>query len=137
MFLLVGTTQKCYTVKIKTCSSPGMCLFYTRRKYVSKQKCVCRKLCVVTVILHVQHTHTHWEQDFLITILQMYVKYLEPFSVNMYIQTKLCTVLSHSGVARYEYTHEILPDELSVFKGVRIPRDRRISVISRNEVLSP
>ncbi|KAK2159826.1 hypothetical protein LSH36_145g03039 [Paralvinella palmiformis] len=42
-----------------------------------------------------------------------------------------------SGVARYEYTHEILPDELSVFKGVRIPRDRRISVISRNEVLSP
>lgn len=41
-----------------------------------------------------------------------------------------------NGVARYEYTHEILPDELSVFKGVRIPRDRRISIISRNEVIS-
>ena len=35
--------------------------------------------------------------------------------------------------ARYEYTHEILPEEQSLFKGEVIPRDRRISVIMRNE----
>lgn len=35
--------------------------------------------------------------------------------------------------ARYEYTHEVLPDDKSIFKGERVPRDRRISVICRNE----
>ncbi|XP_078541838.1 alpha-ketoglutarate-dependent dioxygenase alkB homolog 7, mitochondrial [Lissotriton helveticus] len=37
-----------------------------------------------------------------------------------------------SGRARYEFTHEILPDEQSVFKGQRVPRERRIAVICRN-----
>ncbi|KAK7495824.1 hypothetical protein BaRGS_00012814 [Batillaria attramentaria] len=35
--------------------------------------------------------------------------------------------------ARYDYTHEVLPDDQSVFKGEKIPRDRRVSVICRNE----
>lgn len=35
--------------------------------------------------------------------------------------------------ARYDYTHEILPDATSIFKGTKVPRDRRISVICRNE----
>ncbi|XP_039626425.1 alpha-ketoglutarate-dependent dioxygenase alkB homolog 7, mitochondrial [Polypterus senegalus] len=34
--------------------------------------------------------------------------------------------------ARYSYTHEILKDEESYFNGVKINRDRRISVICRN-----
>ncbi|XP_029364925.1 alpha-ketoglutarate-dependent dioxygenase alkB homolog 7, mitochondrial [Echeneis naucrates] len=34
--------------------------------------------------------------------------------------------------ARYNFTHEILKDEESVFGGQRIPRQRRISVICRN-----
>ncbi|XP_047428411.1 alpha-ketoglutarate-dependent dioxygenase alkB homolog 7, mitochondrial [Mugil cephalus] len=34
--------------------------------------------------------------------------------------------------ARYDFTHEILKDEESVFNGQRVPRDRRISVICRN-----
>ncbi|XP_062306787.1 alpha-ketoglutarate-dependent dioxygenase alkB homolog 7, mitochondrial [Osmerus eperlanus] len=34
--------------------------------------------------------------------------------------------------ARYEFTHEILRDEDSVFDGERVPRQRRISVICRN-----
>lgn len=34
--------------------------------------------------------------------------------------------------ARYQFTHEILRDEESVFKGERVPRGRRISVICRN-----
>lgn len=37
--------------------------------------------------------------------------------------------------ARYEFTHEILRDQDSVFNGQRVPRQRRISVICRN--LSP
>jgi len=35
--------------------------------------------------------------------------------------------------ARYKFTHEILPEEESVFNGEIIPKDRRISVICRNE----
>ncbi|XP_017277280.1 alpha-ketoglutarate-dependent dioxygenase alkB homolog 7, mitochondrial [Kryptolebias marmoratus] len=34
--------------------------------------------------------------------------------------------------ARYDFTHEILRDEESVFSGTRVPRQRRISVICRN-----
>ncbi|KAF7650820.1 hypothetical protein LDENG_00120200 [Lucifuga dentata] len=34
--------------------------------------------------------------------------------------------------ARYDFTHEILKDEESVFHGHRVPRQRRISVICRN-----
>ncbi|XP_045159135.2 alpha-ketoglutarate-dependent dioxygenase alkB homolog 7, mitochondrial-like [Mercenaria mercenaria] len=34
--------------------------------------------------------------------------------------------------ARYDYTHEVLPDE-SLFRGKSITKDRRISVICRNE----
>jgi len=36
------------------------------------------------------------------------------------------------GSARYDYTHEILADHVSVFQGERVPRGRRISVIMRN-----
>ncbi|XP_015224530.1 PREDICTED: alpha-ketoglutarate-dependent dioxygenase alkB homolog 7, mitochondrial [Cyprinodon variegatus] len=34
--------------------------------------------------------------------------------------------------ARYNFSHEILKDEESVFNGQRVPRQRRISVICRN-----
>ncbi|XP_052090480.1 alpha-ketoglutarate-dependent dioxygenase alkB homolog 7, mitochondrial-like [Mytilus californianus] len=34
---------------------------------------------------------------------------------------------------RYEYSHEILPESESKFKGQIIPKDRRISIILRNE----
>jgi len=34
--------------------------------------------------------------------------------------------------ARYNFTHEILKDEESVFNGQKVPRQRRISVICRN-----
>uniref|UniRef100_A0A3P9H6E3 Alpha-ketoglutarate-dependent dioxygenase alkB homolog 7, mitochondrial n=1 Tax=Oryzias latipes TaxID=8090 RepID=A0A3P9H6E3_ORYLA len=34
--------------------------------------------------------------------------------------------------ARYNFTHEILKDEESVFSGQKVPRHRRISVICRN-----
>ncbi|XP_030754499.1 alpha-ketoglutarate-dependent dioxygenase alkB homolog 7, mitochondrial [Sitophilus oryzae] len=37
------------------------------------------------------------------------------------------------GVARFEYTHEILSNESSIFKNQKIEKDRRISVICRNE----
>ncbi|KAM3925438.1 alpha-ketoglutarate-dependent dioxygenase alkB homolog 7, mitochondrial [Leptodactylus fuscus] len=37
-----------------------------------------------------------------------------------------------SGVARYNFTHEILRGEESFFNGVPVPRERRISVICRN-----
>ncbi|KAJ8956087.1 hypothetical protein NQ318_016540 [Aromia moschata] len=37
------------------------------------------------------------------------------------------------GTARFDYTHEILSNEHSVFGGKKILKDRRISVICRNE----
>ena len=39
----------------------------------------------------------------------------------------------HRGIARYNYTHEILRESQSVFKGEVVERDRRISLIFRNE----
>ncbi|GFS90497.1 alpha-ketoglutarate-dependent dioxygenase alkB homolog 7, mitochondrial [Nephila pilipes] len=38
-----------------------------------------------------------------------------------------------SGMVRYHFTHEILKDSDSFFNGVPVTRDRRISVICRNE----
>lgn len=35
--------------------------------------------------------------------------------------------------ARYDYTHEVLGEESSKFKGAVVPRERRIAVIMRNE----
>lgn len=37
------------------------------------------------------------------------------------------------GAARYDYTHEILQSDLSFFKGIPVPKTRRLSVICRNE----
>lgn len=37
------------------------------------------------------------------------------------------------GVARYDFTHEILHNEQSMFRGRKVDKDRRISVICRNE----
>ncbi|XP_066251528.1 alpha-ketoglutarate-dependent dioxygenase alkB homolog 7, mitochondrial isoform X1 [Euwallacea similis] len=37
------------------------------------------------------------------------------------------------AVARFEYTHEILSNENSIFKGEKVLKDRRISVICRNQ----
>ncbi|XP_071486493.1 alpha-ketoglutarate-dependent dioxygenase alkB homolog 7, mitochondrial-like [Diadema antillarum] len=38
---------------------------------------------------------------------------------------------------RYDYTHEVLKDEDSIFRGKPVPRDRRISIMCRNEVSPP
>ncbi|XP_060533752.1 alpha-ketoglutarate-dependent dioxygenase alkB homolog 7, mitochondrial [Cylas formicarius] len=37
------------------------------------------------------------------------------------------------GTARFDYTHEILANEKSIFKGETIVKNRRISIICRNE----
>lgn len=43
-----------------------------------------------------------------------------------------CSLYIIRDEARYNFTHEILKDEESVFNGQRVPRLRRISVICRN-----
>ncbi|KAM6966805.1 alpha-ketoglutarate-dependent dioxygenase alkB homolog 7, mitochondrial [Tautogolabrus adspersus] len=43
-----------------------------------------------------------------------------------------CSLYILRDEARYNFTHEILKDEDSVFSGQRVPRLRRISVICRN-----
>jgi len=42
-------------------------------------------------------------------------------------------MFTYRDAARYDFTHEVLKEEDSVFNGTIIPRDRRISVICRNE----
>uniref|UniRef100_A0A8U8BPW0 Uncharacterized protein n=1 Tax=Geospiza parvula TaxID=87175 RepID=A0A8U8BPW0_GEOPR len=37
------------------------------------------------------------------------------------------------GAARFEFTHEILPDPESFFGGLRVPRGRRVALIFRND----
>jgi len=39
------------------------------------------------------------------------------------------------GTARYQYAHEILPNEESQFNSEKVERSRRISVICRSEPL--
>ncbi|XP_077295487.1 alpha-ketoglutarate-dependent dioxygenase alkB homolog 7, mitochondrial [Arctopsyche grandis] len=39
-------------------------------------------------------------------------------------------------VARYDFTHEILQNDLSHFKGYHVPRTRRISLINRSQPIS-
>ncbi|GFS63970.1 alpha-ketoglutarate-dependent dioxygenase alkB homolog 7, mitochondrial [Trichonephila inaurata madagascariensis] len=54
---------------------------------------------------------------------------------NMYVDVLLRrrSLYIMSGLVRYKFTHEILKDSESFFNGMPIPRDRRISVICRNE----
>ncbi|EDV22328.1 uncharacterized protein TRIADDRAFT_28544 [Trichoplax adhaerens] len=51
--------------------------------------------------------------------------------VDILLQRRSLYIMKDS--ARYDYTHEILKDEESHWKGVHIPRSRRISVIRRIE----
>ena len=47
---------------------------------------------------------------------------------------KMCTILLFHAIrdaVRYEFTHEILKEEESVWKGETVPRDRRISLVLR------
>jgi alkylated DNA repair protein alkB family protein 7 len=37
------------------------------------------------------------------------------------------------GIARYKFTHEILAEDVSVFGEIKVPRDRRISIMFRCE----
>ena len=38
------------------------------------------------------------------------------------------------GTSRYDYTHAILNNEESYFKGTNVPKARRISIVCRNDV---
>jgi len=42
----------------------------------------------------------------------------------------------YSDFSRYEFTHEILGESESTFKNQSISRDRRVSIICRNEPVS-
>ncbi|KAK9892391.1 hypothetical protein WA026_019842 [Henosepilachna vigintioctopunctata] len=50
---------------------------------------------------------------------------------NIFLRRRSLYVMKNS--ARYNYTHEILSNENSIFKGEIVFKDRRISVICRNE----
>ncbi|XP_033112032.1 alpha-ketoglutarate-dependent dioxygenase alkB homolog 7, mitochondrial-like isoform X2 [Anneissia japonica] len=50
---------------------------------------------------------------------------------NVLLQPRSLYVLR--DCVRYEFTHEILPNETSSFRGEKVHKNRRISVICRNE----
>ena len=52
--------------------------------------------------------------------------------IDLYLPPNSLYILS--GPTRFEYTHEILKDEESFFRGKVVPRDRRISLIFRDIV---
>ncbi|XP_072024484.1 alpha-ketoglutarate-dependent dioxygenase alkB homolog 7, mitochondrial-like isoform X2 [Amphiura filiformis] len=51
--------------------------------------------------------------------------------VNILLEPRSLYIMT--GQARYDFTHEILKQEESIFHGKVIPRDRRISIMCRNE----
>uniref|UniRef100_UPI00398F2E91 alpha-ketoglutarate-dependent dioxygenase alkB homolog 7, mitochondrial n=1 Tax=Pristiophorus japonicus TaxID=55135 RepID=UPI00398F2E91 len=50
--------------------------------------------------------------------------------VDLLLQRRSVYILR--GVARYQFSHQILREEESFFGGQKVPRDRRISIICRN-----
>ena len=44
----------------------------------------------------------------------------------------VCYLISR-GASRYDYTHEILPNEDSYVNDIKVPKSRRISIVCRNE----
>ncbi|XP_069783602.1 alpha-ketoglutarate-dependent dioxygenase alkB homolog 7, mitochondrial [Narcine bancroftii] len=50
--------------------------------------------------------------------------------VDLLLQRRSAYILR--GAARYQFSHQILREEESFFGGLKVPRDRRISVICRN-----
>lgn len=53
------------------------------------------------------------------------------YSVKIVLKRHSLYIMSHSS--RYDFTHEILKNEESYFKGEKIVKNRRISIICRNE----
>lgn len=53
--------------------------------------------------------------------------------VTIYILLFIFYIYFYSGIARYNYTHEILKNKESFFKGQYILKDRRISIICRSQ----
>lgn len=53
------------------------------------------------------------------------------FFANIYLKRRSLYIMKNT--ARYDYTHEILCNEQSLFKDKKIKKHRRISVICRNE----
>ena len=53
--------------------------------------------------------------------------------LDLYVYFTFSFLLVSRNVARYKFTHEVLAEEYSKFKGEVVPRDRRVSVICRNE----
>jgi alkylated DNA repair protein alkB family protein 7 len=53
------------------------------------------------------------------------------YSASILVKRLGLYIMSHSS--RYNFTHEILKNEESIFKGQKIHKTRRISVICRDE----
>jgi alkylated DNA repair protein alkB homolog 7 len=56
---------------------------------------------------------------------------LELYSCKIYLKRFSLYIMSHT--ARYNFTHEILRNDESYFKGVHVEKGRRISIICRNQ----
>jgi alkylated DNA repair protein alkB family protein 7 len=56
---------------------------------------------------------------------------LDLYSCKVLLRRRSLYIMSHS--ARYNFTHEILANEESFINGVKVEKDRRISIICRNE----
>ncbi|XP_011212055.2 alpha-ketoglutarate-dependent dioxygenase alkB homolog 7, mitochondrial [Bactrocera dorsalis] len=53
------------------------------------------------------------------------------FYVDVLLRRRSLYIMSHSS--RYNFTHEILGNDVSHFQGQRVKKDRRISIICRND----
>lgn len=72
--------------------------------------------------------------DVLLKRRSLYImKYVVGFCCRQQYTYFFFICLSHRDTARYNFTHEILGNEHSVFKNVLVPKTRRISVICRNK----
>jgi len=66
------------------------------------------------------------------SVLKLVHDQMKEYSVKYLVPRRSLYVMTESS--RYDYTHEILSNDISVINGSKVHKSRRISVVCRNEV---
>lgn len=99
-------------------------------------------LCLLSpAVMRLRHSEqTNLYADFLLSQRCLYIMKYELinsiYSVYLIDDKHISIVIFFRDVARYDFTHEILQNDLSHFRGHHVPRTRRISLINRSQPIS-
>uniref|UniRef100_A0A1A9VCK6 Alpha-ketoglutarate-dependent dioxygenase AlkB-like domain-containing protein n=1 Tax=Glossina austeni TaxID=7395 RepID=A0A1A9VCK6_GLOAU len=78
-----------------------------------------------------QNDQSNVQQEYRTQPEQSHTLLASTFHANVLLPRRSLYIMSNT--ARYHFTHEILPNGVSTFRGQPVQKDRRISIICRNE----